>query len=126
MLDGLTIDIEDSLTTVIIGRERIGKSVFLKCITGLLKPQKGSILIDGEEVVGADRSELLAIRQRVGMLFQEGGLFDSMTVSENVASPLIYHKATSGKEIGRRVMSYLELVGMRENEHACRRSSRGG
>jgi phospholipid/cholesterol/gamma-HCH transport system ATP-binding protein len=126
VLDDLTIDIEDSLATVIIGRSGIGKSVFLKCVTGLLKPQGGSILIDGEEVVGANRSQILAIRQRVGMLFQEGALFDSMTVSENVAFPLIYHKSASGKEIERRVMSYLDLVGMRENEHAMPQELSGG
>ena len=126
MLDDLTIDIEESLTTVIVGRSGIGKSVFLKCITGLLKPQSGSITIDGEEVVGADRSELLAIRQRIGMLFQEGALFDSMTVYENVAFPLIYHKAASGKEIERRVMRTWTSSACARTSTQCRRSSRGG
>jgi phospholipid/cholesterol/gamma-HCH transport system ATP-binding protein len=126
VLDDLTIDIEDSLTTVIIGRSGIGKSVFLKCITGLLKPQGGSILIDGEEVVGATRSELLAIRQRVGMLFQEGALFDSMDVYENVAFPLVYHRTHSAQEIDRKVTAYLDLVEMRENARALPRELSGG
>jgi phospholipid/cholesterol/gamma-HCH transport system ATP-binding protein len=126
VLEDLTIDIEESLTTVIVGRSGIGKSVFLKCITGLLKPQAGSITIDGEEVVGASRQRIQAIRQRIGMLFQEGALFDSMTVYENVAFPLTYHKSASGKEIDRRVRAYLDLVGMREYERAMSQELSGG
>ena len=126
VLDHLTIDLEDSLATVIIGRSGIGKSVFLKCVTGLLKPQGGSILIDGAEVVGASRQEIQAMRQKIGMLFQEGALFDSMTVYENVAFPLVYHRSASGKEIDRRVRAYLELVGMREHERATPHELSGG
>jgi len=110
VLEDLTIDIEDSLTTVIVGRSGIGKSVFLKCVTGLLRPQAGSITIDGDEVVGASKAQILAIRQRIGMLFQEGALFDSMNVYENVAFPLSYHRLASGTEIEKRVLAYLDLV----------------
>ena len=102
VLRGLTIDVEESLTTVIVGRSGIGKSVFLKCITGLLRPQAGSITIDGEEVVNAGRAELRAIRRKVGMLFQEGALFDSMNVEENIAFPLVYHKSATPREINRK------------------------
>jgi len=126
VLEDLSIDIEESLTTVIVGRSGIGKSVFLKCITGLLKPQAGNITIDGEEVVGASRQRIRSIRQRIGMLFQEGALFDSMTVYENVAFPLVYHKSASGKEIDRRVSAYLDLVGMREYERATPHELSGG
>ncbi|MGA2640056.1 MAG: ATP-binding cassette domain-containing protein [Spirochaetia bacterium] len=126
VLEDITIDIEESLTTVIVGRSGIGKSVFLKCLTGLLRPQAGSITIDGEEVVGASRSELLAIRRRLGMLFQEGALFDSMSVFENVAFPLMYHRSASGKEIERRVSAYLDLVGMRDYAHAMPQELSGG
>jgi phospholipid/cholesterol/gamma-HCH transport system ATP-binding protein len=126
VLEDITIDIEESLTTVVVGRSGIGKSVFLKCITGLLRPQAGSITIDGEEVVGAARGQLLAIRRRIGMLFQEGALFDSMSVYENVAFPLMYHKSASGKEIDRRVRAYLDLVGMLEYTHAMPRELSGG
>jgi phospholipid/cholesterol/gamma-HCH transport system ATP-binding protein len=126
VLDDITIDIEESLTTVVVGRSGIGKSVFLKCITGLLKPQAGSITIDGDEVVGVTRPRLLAIRRRIGMLFQEGALFDSMSVYENVAFPLMYHKSASGKEIERRVRSYLDLVGMLEYLHAMPQELSGG
>ena len=126
VLDDLTIDIEESLTTVIVGRSGIGKSVFLKCITGLLRPQSGSITIDGDEVVGAPRQGLQAIRRKIGMLFQEGALFDSMTVYENVAFPLMYHKWASPKEIDQRVQAYLDLVGMREYERATPQELSGG
>ena len=126
VLEDITIDIEESITTVIVGRTGIGKSVFLKCITGLLRPQAGSITIDGEEVVGVSRAKLLAIRRRLGMLFQEGALFDSMSVYENVAFPLMYHKSASGKEIDRRVRAYLDLVGMLEYTHAMPQELSGG
>ncbi|HEY9594817.1 MAG TPA: ATP-binding cassette domain-containing protein, partial [Spirochaetia bacterium] len=101
-------------------------SVLLKCITGLLQPQKGSITIDGEEVVGATRPALLSIRRKVGMLFQEGALFDSMSVFENVAFPLVYHKTASGREIAERVDMFLDLVGMREYARAMPQELSGG
>jgi len=126
VLDGLSLDIEESVTTVVIGRSGIGKSVLLKCITGLLRPQQGSITIDGAEVVGAERKDLLAIRRMTGMLFQEGALFDSMSVHENVAFPLAYHKTFSPAEIARKVDSLLDLVGMREYAHAMPRELSGG
>jgi len=126
VLDSLSVDIEESLTTVIIGRSGIGKSVFLKCITGLLTPQEGSITIDGDEVVGAGRKELRDLRRRIGMLFQEGALFDSMSVFENVAFPLVYHKTYGAKEIEKRVMSYLELVSMQEYAEAMPQELSGG
>jgi phospholipid/cholesterol/gamma-HCH transport system ATP-binding protein len=126
VLEDITIDIEESLCTVIVGRSGIGKSVFLKCITGLLRPQAGSITIDGEEVVGASRSRIREIRKRIGMLFQEGALFDSMNVYENVAFPLAYHKSASSREIDRRVMAYLDLVNLREYARAMPQELSGG
>jgi phospholipid/cholesterol/gamma-HCH transport system ATP-binding protein len=126
VLHGMSIDIEEALTTVIIGRSGIGKSVLLKCITGLLRPQGGSITIDGEEVVGAGRQELLSIRRRVGMLFQEGALFDSMDVHANVAFPLVYHKAGPAAEIERKVDALLELVNMSDFAHAMPQELSGG
>ena len=110
VLEDLTIDIEESLTTVIVGRSGIGKSVLLKCITGLLRPQAGSITIDGDEVVGASKPQILAIRRRIGMLFQEGALFDSMSVYENVAFPLREHTRLTEAEIRQRVAEKLALV----------------
>ncbi len=126
VLVDLSVDVEESLTTVIVGRSGIGKSVFLKCITGLLVPSAGSITIDGREVVGAERAELREIRTRIGMLFQEGALFDSMDVYENVAFPLVYHRTLSAQEIDRKVTAYLDLVEMRESARAMPRELSGG
>jgi phospholipid/cholesterol/gamma-HCH transport system ATP-binding protein len=126
VLDDLGIDVEESLATVIVGRSGIGKSVLLKCITGLLVPNAGSITIDGAEVVGAERSKLREIRTHVGMLFQEGALFDSMTVYENVAFPLAYHRTLSGAEIARKVSAYLDLVEMRDSARAMPQELSGG
>lgn len=126
VLQDLSLDVEDSLTTVVVGRSGIGKSVLLKCITGLLVPSAGSITIDGSEVVGAERAALQQIRTRIGMLFQEGALFDSLTVYENVAFPLSYHKTYSGPEIDRRVMAFLELVDMRDSARAMPQELSGG
>jgi len=126
VLRDLSLTIEESLTTVVIGASGIGKSVLLKCITGLLIPQAGSITIDGDEVVGAERKDLLRIRRKTGMLFQEGALFDSLSVLENVAFPLSYHKLFPAKEIERKVMAYLDLVSMAEYAHAMPRELSGG
>ncbi len=126
VLDKVNLEIEEALTTVVIGRSGIGKSVLLRCITGLLRPQGGSIDIDGQEVIGAGRQELMNIRKRIGMLFQEGALFDSMNVFDNVAFPLVYHKSASGREIALKVHSFLDLVGMREWMHAMPQELSGG
>jgi len=126
VLQSLSLDIEEGLTTVVIGASGIGKSVLLKCITGLLVPQSGSITIDGEEVVGANRASMLALRMKIGMLFQEGALFDSMDVYENVAFPLVYHKSAPPQEIDRKVRTYLDLVGMRGSEKAMPTELSGG
>ncbi len=126
VLRDLSLTIEESLTTVVIGRSGIGKSVLLKCITGLLVPQEGSITIDGEEVVGAEKKDLLRIRRKTGMLFQEGALFDSMTVMENVAFPLSYHKLFPRCEIEKKVRSFLDLVDMTDYAQAMPRELSGG
>jgi len=126
VLRDLSLTIEESLTTVVIGASGIGKSVLLKCITGLLVPQAGSITIDGDEVVGAERKELLRMRRKTGMLFQEGALFDSMSAFANVAFPLSYHKLFPAREIERKVMAYLDLVGMAEYAQAMPRELSGG
>jgi phospholipid/cholesterol/gamma-HCH transport system ATP-binding protein len=126
VLKNLSIDIEDANTTVIVGRSGIGKSVLLRCITGLLRPQEGSIDIDGDEVVTADRPLLHKIRKKIGMLFQEGALFDSLNVFDNVAFPLVYHKSGSSAEISEKVHTFLELVGMDKFAGAMPQELSGG
>src|SRR6516225_88208 len=85
ILDGVNLRIETGKSVVIIGRSGGGKSVLLKHIIGLIKPDAGEVLIDGENIVSMNERELLRVRSKFGMLFQGAALFDSMTVAENVA-----------------------------------------
>jgi phospholipid/cholesterol/gamma-HCH transport system ATP-binding protein len=112
VLDGLDIDIEDGKTTVIIGRSGGGKSVLLKHMIGLLRPERGQILIDGTDITKLNDRALNEIRKKFGMLFQEAALFDSMTVGENVAFPLREHTTMKEKEIRETVADRLRSVGL--------------
>jgi phospholipid/cholesterol/gamma-HCH transport system ATP-binding protein len=112
VLDGVNIEIEAGKTTVIIGRSGGGKSVLLKHIIGLLKPDSGQILVDGEDISGMNDRDLNEVRKKFGMLFQEAALFDSMNVGENVAFPLREHTRKGDKEIREIVREKLEAVGL--------------
>ncbi len=112
VLDGLNLKIEDNQTTVIIGRSGGGKSVLLKHIVGLLKPDRGQVLVDGIDITKLNEKRLNDIRKKFGMLFQEGALFDSMNVGENVAFPLIEHTKLKEADIGRIVAERLKAVGL--------------
>jgi phospholipid/cholesterol/gamma-HCH transport system ATP-binding protein len=112
VLDSLDLDIERGETLVVIGRSGCGKSVLLKHITGLVKPDAGEILFEGEDMTRFDRKKLFQMRMHFGMLFQSSALFDSMTVGENVALPLRKHSNMSEEEIARTVNEKLELVGL--------------
>ncbi|OHD11593.1 MAG: hypothetical protein A2Z96_02110 [Spirochaetes bacterium GWB1_48_6] len=110
VLKGLNLLIEEGKTTVVLGRSGIGKSVTMKCILGLIKPQRGQIYIDGEEFLGAGKARQKELISHIGMLMQNGALFDSLTVFDNIAFPLRYHRKYDEKEIGRRVHHYAEIV----------------
>jgi phospholipid/cholesterol/gamma-HCH transport system ATP-binding protein len=112
VLDELNLKIEAGRTTVIIGRSGGGKSVLLKHIIGLLKPDSGRILVDGDDIAGMSDRDLNEIRKRFGMLFQEAALFDSMTVGENVAFPLREHTRLKEEEIHEIVADRLGAVGL--------------
>ncbi len=99
VLDNLDLKIEPEQITVIIGRSGGGKSVLLKHIIGLIKPDSGKVLIDGIDTAKLNDKELNEIRKVFGMLFQDAALFDSMTVGENVAFPIKEHTKLSKKEI---------------------------
>jgi phospholipid/cholesterol/gamma-HCH transport system ATP-binding protein len=88
VLRGLDLEIRDAETIVIIGRSGGGKSVLLKHLCGLLKPDKGKVLVEGVDIVPLDEQELTPIRKQFGFLFQSAALFDSMTLYDNVAFPL--------------------------------------
>lgn len=112
VLDGLDLDIEEGKTTVIIGRSGGGKSVLLKHMIGLLRPEQGQILIDGTDITKLKDRALNEIRKKFGMLFQEAALFDSMNVGENVAFPLREHTKMKEKEIRETVADRLRSVGL--------------
>ncbi len=112
VLNDLNLKIDKGQTCVIIGRSGCGKSVLLKHIIGLLKPDKGKVLVNHKEVAVLDELELSELRSKISMVFQGGALFDSMNVSENVGFSLIEHTHTSQKEILERVEESLALVGL--------------
>ncbi|MBP8980365.1 MAG: ABC transporter ATP-binding protein [Syntrophobacterales bacterium] len=112
VLSGLNLSIEDGKTTVIIGRSGGGKSVLLKHIIGLLKPDRGQVLVDGVDMTRLNDRELNEVRKKFGMLFQEAALFDSMTVGENVAFPLREHAKLKENEIWEIVADRLRAVGL--------------
>ncbi len=112
VLDGLNLKINAGQTCVIIGRSGCGKSVLLKHIIGILKPDRGKVFVDDKEVTRLNEAELDALRMKISMVFQGGALFDSMTVAENVGFGLIEHQHVRGKELLERVEESLCLVGM--------------
>ncbi len=112
VLDGLNLDIEDGKTTVIIGGSGGGKSVLLKHIIGLLKPDSGKVIVDGVDIASLNDRDLNEIRKKFGMLFQEAALFDSMNVMENVAFPLREHTRKKESEIREIVAQRLKAVGL--------------
>jgi phospholipid/cholesterol/gamma-HCH transport system ATP-binding protein len=112
VLDGVSLNIQTGQTCVIIGRSGCGKSVLLKHIVGLLKPDSGRVLIEGKEVAKLKELELVALRSKISMVFQGGALFDSMDVAENVGFSLFEHTHIARKEILARVEESLSLVGL--------------
>lgn len=113
VLDNLDLDVPSGKITAIIGPSGGGKSVLLKHMIGLLKPDSGQVLVDGENIASMGRGELNRVRERFGVLFQNAALFDSMTVFENVAFPLEEKTRLSREEIKNRVHLALEHVGLR-------------
>jgi len=117
VLDNLNLNIKTGESTVVIGRSGCGKSVLLKHIIGLLKPDSGHVLIDGKDITRMDEKELSAVRMKFGMLFQGAALFDSLNILENVGFSLIEHTNTPKEEIAKRVKESLALVGLKDIEY---------
>jgi phospholipid/cholesterol/gamma-HCH transport system ATP-binding protein len=113
VLDDLDLEVPTGKITAVIGPSGEGKSVLLKHMIGLLKPDSGQIVVDGEDIVQMGRAELNRVREKFGVLFQNAALFDSMTVFENVAFPLEEKTRLSREEIRSRVHHALEHVGLR-------------
>src|SRR5438445_1721715 len=110
ILRGVDLDVAVGESLVIIGRSGGGKSVLLKHLIGLLQPDSGEVRIDGEDIVPMDERQLLRVRRRFGMVFQQAALFDSMTVAENVGFALQRERAMAEEKIAEKVAEILEMV----------------
>ena len=116
ILRGVDLDVAKGETLVIIGRSGGGKSVLLKHLVGLMQPDAGEIWIDGENIIGLSERKLAAIRKKVGILFQSGALFDSMTVEENIAFPLREAGERDPKVIREKVREILDVIELEGHE----------
>lgn len=115
VLDGVNLDLYKGESLVVIGGSGTGKSVLIKCIQGLLNPDSGSIQIDGIEIVNEDSEVIDSMHSKMGMLFQGGALFDSLTVWENVAFDLIQNRKCSKKKAKIVAIKVLRQVGLGED-----------
>jgi phospholipid/cholesterol/gamma-HCH transport system ATP-binding protein len=113
VLDGISLHVARGETLAVLGRSGTGKSVLLRLIIGLETPDSGSICIHGQDIAGLAMDALGEIRKKMGFLFQHAALYDSLTVAENVAFPLVHHRRDmSRSERGDRVMQLLAEMGM--------------
>ena len=112
VLNGVNLDVQRGETRVIIGRSGCGKSVLVKHMIGLIRPDQGQIIVDGDEITNHREEELFLLRRKFGVLFQGAALLDSMTVGENVGLGLRYHTSLDKEAIQERVKSKLALVGL--------------
>src|SRR5580704_11834861 len=115
VLDGIDLDVPSATSMVVIGGSGSGKSVLIKCILGLFEPEAGSIEIDGQDVLRMEPREQEAVRGEIGMLFQNGALFDSLPVWENVAFGLLARHKVRRNEAPHRAADFLAQVGLAES-----------
>ena len=126
VLDDVSLSIPRGRATVVLGRSGTGKSVTLRHIVGLLQPDSGRVFVDDAEITALSPSALAAVRQRIGFLFQNAALFDSITVAENVAFPLRRHSTLSDGEIRARALEKLASVGLARAGESMPGSLSGG
>jgi len=112
VLDDVSLDVRTGCGFVILGRSGTGKSVTLKHIIGLMKPDRGRIFVEEDEITSLSGAELSRVRRKIGFLFQNAALFDSISVGENVAFPLRRHTKLTEREIRQRACEKLESVGL--------------
>jgi phospholipid/cholesterol/gamma-HCH transport system ATP-binding protein len=112
VLRGVNLEVEKGESMVVIGGSGSGKSVLIKIIIGILKPDEGEVLVDGHNIAELDEHELYSIRKKFGMLFQGAALFDSLKVWENVGFALLRNKTYTEKEVKRIAGEKLRLVGL--------------
>jgi len=116
VIKGLNLRVDKGELLALIGRSGQGKSVLLKQAAGLIKPDRGRVLVDGQEIGHIKGKALARLRSRLGFLFQGGALFDSMSIFDNVAFPLREKSGLSEEEIGKRVVDELKLIGLSGSE----------
>ncbi len=126
VLNGINLEVAQGETVSVLGRSGTGKSVLLKLIIGLHKPDGGSIRIHGKEITGLSSNSLNEVRRKIGFLFQQAALYDSLTVEENVAFPLRRHSKISDDERKERVRELLTSVGMDQDAHKMPAEISGG
>jgi phospholipid/cholesterol/gamma-HCH transport system ATP-binding protein len=126
VLRGVDLEIQNGETCVVIGRSGGGKSVLIKHFIGLFQPTSGTVLVDGEDITQLKERKLGTLRKKIGMLFQSGALFDSMTVGENIAFPLREGGMKDPKEIRERVAEALEMVDLAGEEEKMPENLSGG
>src|SRR5213594_3629827 len=126
ILRGVDLKISSGETLAIIGRSGGGKSVLLKHMVGLMEPDSGEIWIQGQNIIGMNERQLGAIRKKVGILFQGGALFDSMTVADNIAFPLREAGERDAKILHSKVAEMLEVMEMEGEEDKMPESLSGG
>ncbi len=112
VLEDINLQVKKGEILAILGESGTGKSVLLKHLIGLLKPDRGSVLVDGKDITKMSERELLSLRKDIGYLFQEGALYDFMNVFENIAFPLREHTAFDGRTIREKVKNILKLIGL--------------
>jgi phospholipid/cholesterol/gamma-HCH transport system ATP-binding protein len=113
IFEGLDLSVQKGETITIIGGSGTGKSVLLKCLIGLLYPDRGEVVFEGQDVTTFDETQLREVRKRVAMVFQSAALFDSLTVAENIAYPLREHLTDATEdEIAARVAKNLKMVNL--------------
>jgi phospholipid/cholesterol/gamma-HCH transport system ATP-binding protein len=126
VLRGVDLDVMRGETLVLLGTSGAGKSVLLKHLPGLMRPDSGSVQIDGIEISGMNERELAPIRRKVGIMFQGGALFDFMSVGDNVAFPLREAGMRDGPELQERVAGALEIVRLGGEERKMPAELSGG
>ena len=126
ILNGITLDVHQGETLVVMGGSGCGKSTFLRHLIGAIRPDSGEVWMFGQDIAKATEDQMDEIRKKYGMLFQSGALFDSMTVGENIALPLREHTKLDENIIGIVVKMKLELVGLRGFEKLMPSQLSGG
>ncbi len=127
VLKGVNLQIPEGTTAVILGASGSGKTVLMKHIMGLFKPDQGQVIVDGQNISAMNRQELAVFRERMGMVFQSSALFDSMTVGDNVAFPLREHNpGLSEPQISEKVKEKLAVVDLHEVEQRFPAELSGG